>query len=319
MHGNIWQTVGVESSAGRDVGDTGEEGAAAMQDDDLTGFVGEMGAVAGDGVDDEGVTDTATGSEVEQPGQEEETATGEVEAEPAAEDLPTPDPDDPAEKTPEQQAGLRKALLAERRKRQEREKELERKNAELEGQVRVYQTNAQRPAQPTEPPPDKDDLFFSVGPGQYVDDRANEAVKQAKFDIYRENMCEKFPDYEQAEAEFLREAREKAQQGDYSLQNALAASSNAPRFAYNYVKREKILQEAGSLEELEAKIETRVRAKIEAEQRAGSGLAAAKKATRTSAGATSSGARAPAEPATEDEAFNVNTMLKGVGNDMGLG
>lgn len=207
------------------------------------------------------------------------------------------DANDPAQRTPHQRAGLRKALEAERKKRQE----YERKLAQFEGQLSVYQQQSQ-PKQQQQQPVDEDDQFYSAPP-KYVNgvvdkkvSEINKTVEAVRLELSEDMVRGQHQDYDDVISSF-----HEAAQNDPTLlarfQAQVAtdprARRNPARFAYDYAKTYREVSTVGSLDELRAKIEADLRPKLEAELRKKGVLAAAEQASTSSAGARGSGVTSP--------------------------
>jgi hypothetical protein len=208
------------------------------------------------------------------------------------------DPNDPAEKTPEQRAGLRKALDAERKKRQEHE----RLTAELRGQLQAYQQLQQKPqAQQPSEVNDFDQLLESPPKyvGSVVDKRIGEVdktIQAVRLELSEELARSQHQDFDEVITAF-----EEASAADPTLLAKFQAQAkfdpkakrNPAKFAYDYAKTYREVSAVGSLDELRAKIEADLRPKLEAELRKKGVLAAAEQASTSSAGARGSGNTSP--------------------------
>jgi hypothetical protein len=196
-----------------------------------------------------------------------------------------------------------KALEEERKKRQAEQKrsaELERKLAQLEGRLSVFEKsngNGQGKADETNP----DDEFFAAGPSGFVEKKLT-AVEQRilqqvgqlrgqdRLAMSREIVRSMHKDYDETIATF----RELAD-GDPSLERQCLSAPNPAKWAYDYTKLHQKLANVGSLEDLEAQIRERVRQELEQEQRGNSARAEAAKVSTSSAGARSAGSTAPVD------------------------
>lgn len=196
------------------------------------------------------------------------------------------DPNDPAEQTPQQRAGLRKALEQERKRRQEHERKL----AELEGKLSAFSTLTAKPNAPAQPDAEQEPDFYS-GPEKYIETREQRlmaAFNARLAELSADAMRAAHPDYDEAEKAFL-----EAVQHNPALAQQLRASGNPARFAYEHGKAYQQLRGLGSIDELTNRIRQEERAKIEAEFRQKGALAAASQASTSSAGARSAGAQSP--------------------------
>lgn len=176
----------------------------------------------------------------------------------------------------------RKALIEERRKRQEREREL----AEARGQLSVYQNQAQPKAkEATEDP----QAQFYGNPTEYIDKRLSAETSRMRMEMSIEMMRAAHPDYGEKEAAFIEAAK-----ANPALVQQLNASPNPARFAYDTGKIYSEVKGAGTLDELRANIEKDVRQKIEEEYRKKGALTAAEQASTSSVGARGNGANSAA-------------------------
>lgn len=206
------------------------------------------------------------------------------------------DPKDPAEQTPQQRAGLRRALEAEREKRQERERKL----AELEGQLSVYQ-KSQVKSQGEQPAVDEYDQFLE-GP-KYIKGVLESGVAPIKEELHalKMQMSEgltrsQHTDYDDVVSPFIEAAK-----GNPRLMAAFQAQVaatpeamiNPAKFAYEYAKSYREVSEVGSITELKTKLEKKIREELEAEYRKKGALAAAEQASTSSAAARGSGTTSP--------------------------
>jgi hypothetical protein len=178
----------------------------------------------------------------------------------------------------------RKALIAERKKRQE----LERRLAQMEGQVSVYQQstnqakNAQAPQEPSRP----EDQFYR-DPVAFVDQR----LAQQRLQISEELVRSQHPEDYQAAVDSFTEAVKASPH----LLNQFRSHNNPAAFAYETGKAFADMKDVGSLDEYRAKVRAELEAEIEAKLRKEGALTAANNATTSAAGARGSGSTTTAE------------------------
>jgi hypothetical protein len=187
--------------------------------------------------------DTTTEQETERREEttEQKQETGVKESQTAAET------EKPAEST--EAAGLKAAMIAERKKRQE-----------LEQQLAATQEAARLAAEEEKPFLGEEyEARFNE-----VEARVEERITQNRVIMSREFAMEKYDDFAEKEAAFLEMADK-----DPGLIPKMRASANPAAFAYKTVtdaQRIQKLQEMGDPAELEAKIYERVKAELLAEQ-----------------------------------------------------
>lgn len=239
--------------------------------------------------------------------------------EPAGESSPaeTPSTPEPAEQgetgaPPAQQAqgdddGLddgppipRKALLSERKKRQEAERQI----AEYKGKLEAFERFQQRPQQQTPqqaPAEDLDPRFFD-SPSKYVDERLDQRLQplanQLRIQMGAQMMASIHPDYHEMEKVFVEQAKK-----DPTLAIQMHRSGNPNQFAYDWAKTFKEVEGIGSLADLRKKI----REEVETELQGKAAVASASRATTSNAGARSSGAGVGSP---DDE--SMSSILRGV-------
>jgi hypothetical protein len=273
----------------------------------LEGFVNDLA-----GSDDGGSEPEETPEDLEA-GSETASETGEEVAPPADGDV-VPDPEDPAEQTPKQQTGLRKALEAQRKQRQDAERranEAERAAAQLQGQVSVYQQGG-GPERQTAEEADPEDAFYG-DPVGFVRSQVDAVRAEsrgdsfvARRDIGEEFMRAQHDDYDDVIASFVDAARTNPRMIDeYERQ------PNPAKYAYEYGKVLRGVGDVGSLDQLREKIRAEEREKLVAEGRKKSANDAAAGATTSSAGARGAGAVSPADAGSVDD-MDFDEILKDV-------
>lgn len=175
----------------------------------------------------------------------------------------------------------RKALIEERKKRQEYERQV----AEYQGKLSVYEQQlAQRAAQPQAEAPDQSADFYA-DPLKFTEQRIAAAVGQQRLELSQELMRATKPDYDEMEAVFLEAAK-----GNPALAQQLRQSPNPARFAYDFAKNYAQVKDLGSLDAYADKIRTEARAAFEAEIKAKEAASMAAGASKSVAGARGSGA-----------------------------
>jgi hypothetical protein len=187
--------------------------------------------------------ETTTEQETEQREEttEQKQETGVKESQTAAET------EKPAEST--EAAGLKAAMIAERKKRQELEQQL------------AAQQEAARLAAEEEKPFLGEEYEARFGE---TESKLREELVQTKIMMSREFAMDKYSDFAEKEAAFLEMA-----QTNPELVGKMRANANPAAFAYKTVtdaQRIQKLQEMGDPAELEAKIYERVKAELLAEQ-----------------------------------------------------
>lgn len=181
----------------------------------------------------------------------------------------------------------RKALISERKKRQE----LERRLAETEGKIAVYsqyQSQMQQP-QKLEPEVKKDDdLELWSDPKGYFAKQQQEVISRFESKLVQQSVAqvrEANPDYDEAENAFVEVAKHNT-----FLQQQLREAPNPALFAYRHGKQFLEAQKyGGSIDEMRSKVRDELRSEVEAEVRKNLGLTAASTASRSNAGARGSG------------------------------
>jgi hypothetical protein len=171
----------------------------------------------------------------------------------------------------------RKALLEERKKRQE----LERQLAETSGRLSAYSQIASQQQQQQAPPKDEDAEYWS-------DPRAwtKRQLDQTRLSMSVEMVRGQYADYDQAVA-----ALQEAARSAPHLEAQVFAAANPALAAYKMGKTYLQAKEyGGDIDTMRAKIREEVRAEVEKELRAKGALAAAENASTSSAGARGSGA-----------------------------
>ncbi len=206
----------------------------------------------------------------------------EVKAAPEPADKAGDDDESDEGSLPSDAVGLRKALTAERkakRSEQKQRREFERQLASLQGQISVLkQPQAAPQAQQDQKPGDLDAPWFE-GPNAAATKLVRQELQEfaalqakASFEAQRELVKEQYSDFEEMEALF-KEASE-----DPGIRARLQKlhPSQHPSFAYKIGKQLKQLQGATSVEDIETRIEARIRAEYEAKQGTSSAQAPAK-------------------------------------------
>jgi hypothetical protein len=176
----------------------------------------------------------------------------------------------------------RKALIAERKKRQE----LERRLAQMEGQVSVYQQSTNKNAQAPQEPARPEDQFYR-DPVAFVDQR----LAQQRLQISEELVRSQHPEDYQAAVDSFTEAVKASPH----LLNQFRSHNNPAAFAYETGKAFADMKDVGSLDEYRAKVRAELEAEIEAKLRKEGALTAANNATTSAAGARGSGSTTTAE------------------------
>lgn len=202
-------------------------------------------SVMGDEVD----TDL-TGAEADQPVVETDNPEGDdtdTAATPAGEAQPT---DKPSAKEADDasESWTKRAVLDERRKRQD----LERENAALKARLNPEAT----PKQPARP-----DVFEDQeGAFGYLQQQFDQRLVVDRINLSRELMAEKHDDYEEAESAFVDLAK-----ADPSLVAKMRAATLPAKFVYDHVKKHQQMQEMQDVDGYRAKIKAELRAEILAE------------------------------------------------------
>lgn len=232
-------------------GVTGDDVAAALTgvEWDMTD-IDSLESVLGDDATD---FDTDTGEALEQ-GEEQDGGGGTAgdehksEATPAKEAQLT-DKSKPGTKPDDDADGMvpKRAVIDERRKRQELERELAALRAQLNDAV---------PKQPARP-----DVFEDQeGAFNYVESVIEQRTLLNRIEMSRELMMDQHQDYEDAEEQFVELAK-----ADPSLVQKMRAAPLPAKFVYQYVKRHQQMQEMQDIEAYKAKLEAEIRAKVMAE------------------------------------------------------
>ncbi len=138
------------------------------------------------------------------------------------------------------------ALKDERRKRQE----LERKLADLEGQVKAYSQTV-RPSEPT-PRPNPEDLFYK-DPVGFV----NQRVAQERLAISEELVRSQHDDYDDVIQAFVEASRSAPH-----LVAQMQGNQNPARFAYQAGKAYLQARKCGSIDEMRTKIRAELKAEV---------------------------------------------------------
>lgn len=212
---------------------------------------------------------------------------------------PAPESEDDADETAEadDHPVPRKALIEERKKRQEAQRiqaEKDRQIAELQGQLAVYSKQGnghQQPKDATNP----DEEFFALGPAGYVKKHltaAQQAIRQEmmaaagkqRIELGEELMRSVYKDFDEMASDFVAIAKDNP-----SLKAQFNAHPNPAKFAYEYAKLHREVQDIGSVDELREKIRAEEREKLEAEMRRTTAKTEAAKVSTSSAGARSAG------------------------------
>lgn len=212
-------------------------------------------------------------------------------AQPANEDKELPD-DFEADSHPVP----RKALIAERKKRQEEAAErqrFERRAIELEAQVRTLQQFAQ-PQQAQPKAPAEEAPNFYADPERYIS-RQLEAVKaeqsNQRMSMSAAMVRTQHPDYDEVLPAFMEAVRN----APY-LEQQVMQHPHPAMFAYEtgktYLEARKY---GGSLEEMKKKMREELRAEVEAEVKKAVSVSAAENANKSTAGARGTGAATAAQ------------------------
>lgn len=204
-------------------------------------MVGNLESIL-DGTDTDEIEETAEQVEQTDTPEPEEVETGEQAEETAEEQTPEPEPEPepsatPAEE-PEEVKGLRAALKAERRKRQE---------AEQQAQIKQF-----------------DPASFYEDPSN-IQHFVQEKLAVTAINMSREFAKHQFEDYDEMEELFAEEAERNP-----ALVHQLKSHPAPALFAYQTAKQLKTVREAqdGSLEaRIRAEVEAKVRAEYEAKQK----------------------------------------------------
>jgi hypothetical protein len=152
--------------------------------------------------------------------------------------------------------GQEAAIIAERRKRQEAEAQIESLRREIE--------QARQPKEPPAPPPsiweDEQGAFQHFG-GQVVSRAVQEATLNARLDMSEMMVRQSNPDFEEVKAEFLK----MAQDNPTIAQQALA-DPHPWQKAYQIAKNARTMQELGAtdIQTLEAKLREQIMAEMQA-------------------------------------------------------
>lgn len=184
----------------------------------------------------------------------------------------------------------RKALLDERRKRQDLEHAL----AELKGQISVYQSTVQRPAMPPPPPPEPADKRFYGDPITYIKEEVGRAAKEMRDWVINRSEYEARKQYSDYDAKL--EGFAKAAKQDQSLWAKLNAHPAPAFYAYEIGQNYLMLEDGGgSLEAMAKKIRDQTRVEVESELRKKFSLDSANDANRSLVNAPGSGATTEAK------------------------
>ncbi len=256
-------------------------------------------------LDQEGPQDAAVTEEVvEEHGEAVAQESGETEAPPATEQEPTDyDPGDPAERTPEQRAGLRQALKAQK----DRRKEAERQLAELQGRLSVLEEQRQQQQPQTPQPSDEDiDDEYWTDPRGYQHKLVSGVESRLRVQLSEQMVKATHDDYADVVEVFKAKAKDNP-----ALVAQMMASPNPAQYAYDTGKQIKAIGEAKSFDEIRANIEAELRPQIEADLRKKYALDSAAQATTTSASARSASGNSPGP---DYDSMSVNEILKGVNN-----
>jgi hypothetical protein len=180
------------------------------------------------------------------------------------------DDDSEQEHVPGDLEGLKKALAAARgdkRKARKQWQETERKLAELEGKISVYQQGAQPKAD--EPPkpavPDLDDLtlFDPKALKSFIEYQVKSGVSTVEAKQFARGRAlakDRHPDFDEFEAEFIKAVEKNPTLGD-NADN----SPDPAEYAYKMGKQLREMQGINSIDDLREKIRAEERAKIQAE------------------------------------------------------
>lgn len=194
----------------------------------------------------------------------------------------------------------RKALIEERKKRQETERQL----AEMRGQLAAFQQFAKPPQPEVQVPQSDPETDFYGNPVKFVDERLN-SVKQ-EMERQRVAMSgamarAQFPDFD----EKLQAFAEAVKNAPHLEQQALNHPHPA-MFAYEMGKTYlETTKYGGSIDEMRKKIRDELRAEVEQEIRKQLSSAAVEQANKSTAGVRGSGATAGAT-------FSGPTSLKAI-------
>lgn len=178
------------------------------------------------------------------------------------------------EHVPDDLDGLKRALAAARgdkRKARKSWQETERKLAELEGKLAVYQQHGVQPRQSQEPQPtpqapDLDDLniFDPKAIKGFVEHqiaRGVGTVEQRWFERNRSAARERHPDFDDLEKDFLEAVKFNPGLGDQADN-----SPDPAEFAYKTAKTLREMRGVNSMDDLKAKIRAELEAEIKAAQ-----------------------------------------------------
>lgn len=182
---------------------------------------------------------------------EETPAEPDPEPEPAAPVVEAKGEDDAPPASQQEQMVPLTAVQAERKKRQEVERELE----ELR--------RSQRPQNAIDPLEDP----------QGFSEQVQRQVALVRFELQEEAMRERHEDYEEMQDEFIELAKQNP-----TLQVELAKASNAPRFAYETAKKARELKKLENVEDYKSELRKQVEAQIRAEMAAEAAKTAGKRA-----------------------------------------
>lgn len=202
----------------------------------------------------------------------------------------------------------RKALIDERKKRQEHEaalRERERELAELRGRLAAFEQLGQRqqPAVETNP----DDEFFDKGPAAYVEGRIGRETRALRYEMGADYVRAQHPDFDQAEQTFMQLVKD-----DPALRARFMEERNPARFVYDYVKAHERIKNIGSIDDLESRLREQIRTELEEEIRKKQAEAVAAQASTSSAGARGVSVTTPAAESVDDLDFD--DILKGINN-----
>lgn len=168
----------------------------------------------------------------------------------------------------------RKALIEERKKRQEYERLL----AETNGKLQAFQQFAQQRQAPQDQARPDPEAEFYKNPTQFVGSTVQEQVDRVRLDLSQQMMRSAHADYDEKANAFV----EAAQQNP-SLVMQLRSHPNPAQFAYDTGKVITATRGAKSWDEAVANIRKDLRAEIEAEIRKERALTAAEQASTSSA------------------------------------
>lgn len=177
-----------------------------------------------------------------------EEATAEIEeADDSGEDDSTGDgataapDDDKVAKPSEEESWTKTAYLEEKRKRQERERELE----ELKRSMNQGK---------------KEDIDLLGDPekaAELIEKRAESKALKRSIELSRDLMMDVKPDYEEMEKIFIEMAKDEP-----SLANKMLSSPNPAKFAYETARKHKMLQDIGDPEAYREKVRQEVLAEL---------------------------------------------------------